>query len=161
MIYITKDDFPGIFREYVNMVYRVAFGIIRNHEEAEDVVMECFTDLINKAEFNDINHVKAWLIRVAENKSLNVMKSARVRRNVPLDEAKHEPSAPIDTTHSEIKDMVLRLPDKIKTVIYMFYYEDMQAETIATTLNISENTVYKRLAKGRKLLKMSMEEGYA
>ena len=53
----------------------------------------------------------------------------------------------------------MRLPEKIKTVIYMFYYEDMPAVEIARALEVTENTVYKRLYKGRKLLRLSLEEG--
>ena len=55
--------------------------------------------------------------------------------------------------------MVLSLPEMIKTVVYLFYYEDMPAAEIAYALDITENTVYKRLAKGRKLLKIILEEG--
>ncbi|MFR0872138.1 MAG: hypothetical protein ACLSG5_12610 [Oscillospiraceae bacterium] len=38
--------------------------------------------MINKAEFNDENHLKAWLIVTAEHKALNVAKSARMKRTV-------------------------------------------------------------------------------
>lgn len=161
MIYITREDFPEIFRMHVNTVHRIAFSIVRNHEEAEDIVMECFTDLISKGEFSDEQHIKAWLIRVAENKAKNVMRSARVRRNISFDDLTGELSAPQEQPVSEVLDMVLRLPDGLKTVMYMFYYEDIPADRISKVLGISENAVYKRLTKGRRLLKMAMEEGNA
>ena len=53
----------------------------------------------------------------------------------------------------------MSLPELFRTVIYLFYYEDMPAAEIAYALDITENTVYKRLAKGRKLLKLTLEEG--
>ena len=96
-------------------------------------------------------------MRMEEHRALNVVKSARVKRNVPL-EAAEEVAAP-QKAQNELLDTVMKLPDIVKAVIYMFYYEDMPAADIAKTLCISENTVYKRLAKGRKLLKISLEEG--
>lgn len=85
MLIITSDNFSQYYREHIQTVYRIALGIIRIPEEAEDIAADCFTAMINKAEFNDENHLKAWLIITAEHKALNVAKSARMKRTVPLD----------------------------------------------------------------------------
>lgn len=58
---------------------------------------------------------------------------------------------------NEVLDLVMRLPEKIRTTVYMFYYEDMPAADIAGILGISENTVYKRLERGRSMLKIDLE----
>lgn len=87
------------------------------------------------------------------------MKSGRIRRNVPLDEfLENTLSVPASDSEHELLDLVMRLPDKLKTTVYMFYYEDMTAAQIAGALGISENTVYKRLERGRSALKISLEE---
>ncbi len=158
MIYITENNFSEIFRQYANTVFRAAYGILCNREESEDIVMDCFTALIEKAEFTDNNHIKAWLIRVAENKAINVTRSARFRRNTPLDSAA-ELAAPAKEDSSELKEMIQQLPQDIRTAMYLFYYEDMPAEKISEILEISRNAVYKRLTRGRQLLKIALEEG--
>ena len=158
MFQITHENASAIFRQYANAVYRIALGIVRSPEEAEDILMDCFSAAIHHyGGFNDEKHLKNWLMRMAEHRALNVVKSARVKRSVPLEEA--EAVVAPQKAHSELLDTVMRLPDIVKTVVYMFYYEDMPAADIAQALCISENTVYKRLAKGRKLLKISLEEG--
>lgn len=154
---ITHENAAVVFRQYANTVYRVALGIVKVPEEAEDILMECFTAAASHSGFNDESHMKYWLIQMAEHRALNVVKSARVKRSVPLDEAA-EVAAP-QKRENEILDIVMSLPDLFKTVIYLFYYEDMTAAEIAYALDITENTVYKRLAKGRKLLKLTLEEG--
>ncbi len=162
MITVSQESIGGLFDLYADMVFRVAFGILRNREEAQDVVMDTFIALMKQTAFNDEGHIKAWLIRTAENKSINVVRSARVRHNVPLDEElENTLTAPAHDRDGEVLDMVLRLPDKLKSIIYMFYYEDMSASEIAQALCISEGTVYKRLERGRKALKLSIEEGTA
>lgn len=151
MFQITHENASALFRQYANAVYRIALGIVRSPEEAEDILMDCFSAAIHHAGgFNDENHLKNWLMRMAEHRALNVVKSARVKRNVPL-EAAEEVAAP-QKAQNELLDTVMKLPDIVKAV-------NMPAADIAKTLCISENTVYKRLAKGRKLLKISLEEG--
>ncbi len=157
MTYINGENFSEIFKRHVNTVFRVSYNILCNREEAEDVVMDCFTALIEKAEFNDDNHIKAWLIRVAENKSINITRSARVQKTAPLEHA-DTVAAPQKEDTSELKEMVKLLPKNIRTVVYLYYFEDMPAEKIAEILGITRNTVYKRLKKGRQLLKIALEE---
>ncbi len=158
MIAITKDSISGIFDRYSDMVYRISLNIVRNCEEAQDVVMDTFVALMKQDAFNDEEHVKAWLIRTAENKSLNVISSARMRKNQPLDEVlANTLAAPLTEGEYDVLDLVMRLPNKLKTTVYMFYYEDMSAAEISAALGISEATVYKRLERGRSSLKISLE----
>lgn len=158
MVLITQETIGALFDEHSDMVYRIALNIVRNREEAQDIVMETFTALIKQEYFNSWSHAKAWLIRTAENKSLNVMRSGRIKRNVPLDELlENTLSAPANEQEHEILDLVMRLPEKLRTTVYMFYYEDMPAADIAAALGISENTVYKRLERGRSMLKIDLE----
>lgn len=158
MILITHDIVSALFDEHADMVYRIALNIVKKREEAQDIVMDTFTALIRQDSFSDSTHAKAWLIRTAENKSLNVMKSGRIKRNIPLDELlENTLSSPANDREHEILDLVMRLPEKLRTTVYMFYYEDMPAADIASVLGISENTVYKRLERGRSILKIDLE----
>lgn len=158
MILITQDTVSALFDEHADMVYRIALNIVKNREEAQDIVMDTFTALIRQDCFNDRTHAKAWLIRTAENKSLNVLKSGRIKRNIPLDELlENTLSSPANDSEHDILDLVMRLPEKLRTTVYMFYYEDMPAADIAAALGISENTVYKRLERGRSMLKIDLE----
>lgn len=158
MVVVSKEMIGGLFDSYADMVYRIALNIARNREEAQDIVMDVFMVLMKQSSFNDEGHIKAWLIRTAENKAINVVRSARIQRTQPLDELlENTLSAPLNVQEHEVLDMVMRLPDKLKTTVYMYYYEDMSADEIGKVLGISANTVYKRLERGRSVLKMNLE----
>ncbi len=158
LIRITQDDICRLFDDYADMAYRISLNILRNREEAQDVVMDVFTALLSRAAFDSEEHIKAWLIRTAENKSINVVKSSRLRKNISMEDVLEGTlSVPFNESESDVMDMVMRLPDKLKTTVYMFYYEDMSAARIAEILGISENTVYKRLERGRGILKLNLE----
>lgn len=158
MVAVSRENIGALFDAHADMVYRIALNIVRNVEEAQDIVMDTFVALMKQTEFSDEGHIKAWLIRTAENKSVNVVRSCRVRRSVPLDEVlENTLAAPLTEGESELLDMVMRLPEKLRTTVYMFYYEDMSAAEIASALGITEATVYKRLERGRKTLKIDLE----
>lgn len=156
MLKINSGNFPQYYREHIQTVYRIALGIVRIPEEAEDIVTDCFTEMIKKAEFADERHLKAWLIITAEHRALNVVKSARMKRTVPLEQLPERASSRDES--GGLREMVLSLPDKLKTATYLYYYEDMPVAEIAAALGISENNVYRRLAQARKLLKLEIEE---
>lgn len=158
MIVVSKEMIGEAFDSYSDMVYRIALNIVRNREEAQDVVMDVFMALMKQSGFSDEGHIKAWLIRTAENKAINVVRSARLTKTQPLDELlANTVASPLNESEHDMLDMVMRLPDKLKTTLYMYYYEDMSAALIAQILKISENTVYKRLERGRSALKMDLE----
>ncbi len=158
MIVVSKEMIGAAFDSYSDMVYRIALNIVRNREEAQDIVMDVFMALMKQSGFNDEGHIKAWLIKTAENKAINVVRSARITKTQPLDELlANTVSSPLNSSEYDVLDMVMRLPDKLKTTVYMYYYEDMSAAQIADILKISENTVYKRLERGRSALKTDLE----
>ena len=66
MINLTQDTVGGMFDKYADMVYRIALNIVKSREEAQDIVMETFLALIKQEYFESGDHVKAWLIRGAE-----------------------------------------------------------------------------------------------
>ena len=68
---------------------------------------------------------------------------------MPLDEELKSEEKELDTTLS----VVLSLPQRYRTVIHLFYYEDYSVKDIAIALQCSENTVKTRLARGREKLK--------
>lgn len=158
MIYITPQLIEELFDAYSDMVFRIALNIVKNREEAQDIVMDVFTALLKGGSYESSEHVKAWLIRTTENKSLNVIKSGRMKHNTPLDEMLEGTlRTSLSVGDIEVLDIVMRLPEKLRTTIYMYYYEDMSAAEIAKALSISENTVYKRLERGRSVLKINLE----
>lgn len=158
MICITGEDICALFNEYADMVYRIALNIVRNREEAQDIVMDVFNALLSKTAFSSSEHIKAWLIRTAESRSLNVIKSSRFRRNISIEDIfEGTLSESFSDSEKELIELVMKLPDRLKTTVYMFYFEDMSAAEIAKALGITESNVYKRLERGRGILKINLE----
>ena len=63
-----------------------------------------------------------------------------------------------DTESQELFETVMKLPEKYRTVIHLFYYEDYSVREIADILKLSESNVKVRLSRGRAMLKDSLKE---
>lgn len=140
---------------YSTSIIRLAYSYTSNMQDAEDVVQEVFTKLIQKRpDFKDENHIKAWLIRVTINTSINLVKSIKKKGNVPLEENISYYEKEKDTLVEQLK----YIPDKYNAVLYLYYYEGYEVKEIATILNKRTSTIYTLLDRGRDILKRHLEK---
>ena len=97
--------------------------------------------------------------RVAINKAKNVNMSFWRRASVPLDDY-------METLFFETPEArglfteVLKLPEKYRIVIHLYYYEDYPVKEIAQILHMSESNIKVRLSRGRKMLKTALKEAW-
>ena len=144
-----------LYRDYMPSVYRMAYSYLQNHPDSEDVVQECFLRLAQSGKhFEDTRQVQAWLIITAANLSKDLLRRAH-RKDLPLDAAEDRP-APREE-HKELRRAVLELPDKYRTVIYLYYFEGYSVQELAKLLHRPESTVKTWLRRARELLREKIE----
>lgn len=152
---LNNEEIIDIYNRHVDTIYRVCFIYMKNKSDTEDMVQTTFIKLIkSNKKFESSEHEKAWLIRTATNTCKNNVKHW-FRKNINIDY--------IDEISENIKDdttisLILSLPDKYKSVIYMYYYEGFSTKEIANILNMKETTVRSNLSRGRALLKNVIKE---
>ncbi len=145
-----------VIETYFNMVYKLALSQTKNKSSADDVTQEVFLRYLkNTKNFESEEHRKAWLIRVTLNCSKNVFSNAWFQKTVPLsEELVFE-----EQETGEVYYAVLELPLKYRSVIHLFYYEDLSVEEISTVLNRPQSTVKSQLFRGRELLRSKLNGG--
>lgn len=158
---MDKEAFERYVHEYTTDVYRVAIANCENAQDAEDVTQNTFVKLfVSNCEWVDDEHVKRWLIRVAVNESLTLLRSPwkKHRATVTLDEVygEKEPSFTIKE-RSDLFYTVRELPPKYRAVVHLYYYVEYSVREIAEILSISETAVQTRLQRARNLLRKKLE----
>lgn len=147
---MTDIEFTEKVNTYKNMIFRLALTYLKNIQEAEDVTQDVFIKLFKcDKKFKTAEDERAWLIRVTINASKDVLKSAWLKRTVPIVEDipfEHE-------EHGELFYAVHQLESKYRSVIHLYYYEDYSIRDISKVLRIKETTVQTRLYRARKQLK--------
>lgn len=146
------------YSRFADHVFSAAFSICRSKADADDAVQETFIKyMAAQTEFDSEEHIKAWLLRVAINKAKDISTSFWHRNTVGwedyMDELTFE--APED---SRLFEAVMKLPDKYRIVIHLFYYEEYTVAEISHMLRRREGTVKSQLNRGRKLLKEMLKE---
>jgi RNA polymerase sigma-70 factor (ECF subfamily) len=134
---------------------------LKNSADAEDAVQSVFVKLINSHKvFNGDEHEKAWLMVTARNHCKDVLKSWWKSRRIDMEAL---PEVPYWDNHGESGEVLARLlslPEKYKTVLYLYYFEDYSVREISMMLGLKESTIQTQLSKGRQRLKFDLGGKY-
>lgn len=153
---ITQEIFLEVYEKYKNTVYSVIFNYVKNVDDTADLHQEVFIKLLNsETEYENDEHIKAWLIRVSTNVCINFLRSKKHISDAPFPE--DIPFFDKEDNSDLIKE-ILALPEKYRIPIHLFYYEDYSIKQIATVLDMPEATVKIRLKRGREKLKKSLKK---
>lgn len=137
---------------YLGTVYRLAYARTRSRQDAEDVTQEVMLKLVSHAhEITGEEHLKAWLLRVTANQTTSLFRTAWRRLTLPLNDAVLPVQTP-QPPNDALDEALGMLNRDLRTVIHLYYYEDMSTAEIAHTLHIRPEAVRKRLSRARKLL---------
>ncbi len=166
----TSESFDEVMRHYTPTVYRIAFTRLGNAADAEDVSQNVFVKYF-KADitFESEEHRKAWLLRCAVNCANSFASSAWYRHNRDTDDPEQllesipdggsvEGAAELLETREGVLNAVMKLPPKYRTVIFLFYFEDLSTAQISSVIKARESTVRSQLSRARELLKKMLKE---
>ena len=154
---MERQAFMDAVTQHQDMVYRVALHWFGVPQDAEDAVQEVFLRLYTEEKrFEGPEHLRRWLLRVTVNVCKDALKSPWRKRRVPLDSI---PEPVFEQPEQrELYREVLALPEKYRTVLGLYYYEELSTKEIAALLHIRQTAVTTRLARGRELLKQRLKE---
>lgn len=143
---------------YGDKVLRLAYSYVHNMSDAEDILQDTLIQYMKAAPtFENSEHEKAWILRVASNISKNKIKYNNYRET---DELMEELVAEDEEDLSFVWDAVKQLPEKYREVIHLFYEEGFSTGEIAKILKRKESTVRSDLLRGREKLKTILKEAY-
>lgn len=147
-----------VLNTYGNSILRYAYSYLHNMSDAEEVLQDTLVKFLQTAPvFETAQHEKAWFMRVAGNLSKNRLAYNKVRM---ADELSEELAAGGQEELSFVWDAVKALPEKLRAVIHLFYYEGYSTAEIARLLGRNEATVRSDLHRGRAKLKEALKEAY-
>ena len=142
------------------MVLRLALANTGNRADAEDIFQEVFIRLVRSIDkIQDEDHLRYWLIRATVNRCKSLYSSTYRKRELPVEElparAAESYTEEVDTPAT---DAVRDLPEKYRTPIHLFYFEELSISEIAGILDSTEGAVKTQLSRGRKMLSESLKK---
>lgn len=154
------EAFAPLVRRYLQPAYNVAYRLLSNRQDAEDLVQEAFlTALANLRSFDRSRPFGPWFYRIVWTRGLNLRKSLARRAAEPLEAERHpgaaDPSA--DAERSDLAETVLgalaELPERQRLIVQLFDLDGFSGAEIGEMLGLNPGTVRWYLHQGRRALR--------
>lgn len=159
-----EEAFAALFHQYKNLIYRTAYLILDNAEEAEDVLQEAFLQVYRSlSTFQPSKGAfTTWLYRITVNCCLSRRRKPHLSV-IPLDDMPSAslagPQSSQDSLEMEeaVRLALRRLSKKLRAVVILRYYLELPYAEIAQVLDIPMGTVKSRLDLALKALRRELE----
>lgn len=149
---MTNDDFIHAVKRNNQRLYMLSLSFTKSHDDAEDILQNVFLKLWKyKGKFENQEHMDKWLTTVCVNESKNCLKLP-FRKHTNLEDVLDLYTFDVQKDY-DVFNAVMSLPKKERTVIHLFYYEDMSVKDMAEMLEMKESAVKTRLHRARCRLK--------
>lgn len=156
--------FERIVDEYKNKIFALAYGYTRDQHMAQDLSQEIFIKVYqNIPSFQGQSSFSTWLYRVGKNCCIDwIRKNRRRMENTILEDGEREyvddgQNPEEDAILNERKEMLYRaiqkLPEKYRTPLMLFHFQDLTYEEIGKVLKIPTKTVATQLYRGKRMLR--------
>jgi len=165
---LSKRDeaaFEQVFKTHYKNLHAYAFTILKDEDEAEEMVQQVFFKLWERSEHLSFSGpIAAYLYRAVHNESLNFIKHQKVKAGHQLQVAysmknKSEQAQPRmirKELENKFREALNELPEQCRTVFQLSRFEDMKYKEIADKLEISVKTVENHMGKALKLLRTKL-----
>lgn len=154
---LTTEEVASLYRRYAGMVYQISLMLLKNAPDAEDAVQTVFRRAMEREEpFAGPDHERAWLIVAARNECKNQLRHWWRTKRADVES--------LDTLTWEqpedgaLWDVILRLPEREKTALYLHYYQGYSTGETAELMKSRPSTVRSWLCRARRKLKDLLEE---
>ena len=175
------DAFQELVGRFQERVYGLALRITRNQADAEDVTQQTFLSLIEKVtSFRGESAAANWILRIATNHALKLLRKRRGQPTVSWDESGEEESygslphpnfiaqwketPEVLALRAEVREQIdtalSRLDDKYRLVFVLRDIEGLSVRETAEALDISESNVKIRLLRARLMLREQMTKEF-
>jgi len=169
-----QKAYQVLFERHRQAIFHIAFKIVRDKEEARDLVQETFIKAFSSLKsYNPDYRFTTWLYKIVANSSIDHIRKRRINVfsldqpmstkdgevNVEVADMSYNPEKDLTTKQNQlsITKAIDSLPEKYKQVIVMRHHEDKSYEDIAKILAVPVGTVKARIFRARELLKKKLK----
>lgn len=164
----SSEKFEQIYTKYRVLMYRVAYDLLKNRQDAEDAVQSAFVKIYDHiADIGDVDspRTRSFVMVVARNVCLNELRSKQHDSGEDIEELDVAAEGSVeDAVFSEIGVAVIEnalreLPDKYRDILYLTVFRELDLRGAAELLGITYENAKSRLQRARKKLAVLLDKG--
>ena len=156
-----EDQLELAVREHAQMVFRIAYSVLRDHHDAEDATQETFLRVLKaRTKITSVKDPQSWFARIAwrvaverRKKTPEISLGEGGQDQFPSADAPADQAVAGSQIAEALERLIPALPEQLRDVVTLSTLEEMAPARIASVLNISEAAVRSRLFRARQILK--------
>lgn len=158
---MAKEQLTEYLLNNQQKFYRIAYCYVKDKDRALDIVQNMVCKAFEKWHtLKNKNAMKTWVYRILINECLDTVR--KEKREYPMEQGKLPEEIYIERAYEKedtIATCMEQLPENIRTVLQLRYYEDLSLKEIAAVTDTNLSTVKTRLYNGLNKLKIMLKEG--
>lgn len=154
-----NEPFTSLVFRQSRFVFRVAYAVVRNVQDAEDITQETFLKIYRAGAWRQMKDERAFLARTAWRIAIErkVVKAEQTPTAEPVSmEQSPEQAALAADWNATVHKMMDALPDELREPLVLSAIDEMRSHEIGEILGIPEGTVRTRLMRARQILKQKL-----
>ena len=142
------ESFGKLCGRYYSAMVAISFSILSDHQLAEDSAQETFARaLLNIKKLKNQDKFAQWLAAICRNVAKDMLSE---RNKIPNNEALSQIEQESNQNHMQINRAIEKLPDSMKELVVLRYYDGLSYEKISDVLGISKASINGRLTRAKK-----------
>lgn len=160
---MDKDTFCEYIKLYEKSMYLLAFSIVKNDADANEVISESIYRAFKNLHLLKNNKAfKTWILQIVHNTSVELIrKNSKIIIVYDIPRLTDETTENITLTKLTVQDATNKLKQPYRTVVTLFYFENLSVIKIAQITGCNVFTVKKQLSRARKMLKEILKEDFS
>ncbi len=152
----NRSAYTELLRAYSGRVFAICLAMLGNRDDAEDITQQTLLK-----GFTDISHLRddgkfgAWIVQIARNLCIDLLRGKSVESSANI-RIQRQLKADSDE-HAELRAALERLPQEYRMALMLYYFDGKSAGGVAEVLGTSEQAIYTRLSRARKMLRKMLE----
>jgi RNA polymerase sigma-70 factor (family 1) len=161
-----EGAFAEIYQRYCYRLFTVAYGKLKSHEAAEELIQDLFADLWSRRAGLQVERLESYLFSMVRYRIINYIKTQKLKAGYDLYCRLSQPATDLSTENSlALNDLtsalmtgVRKLPEKSREVFQLSRLEHYTVPEISLRVNLSEKAVEYHLTKSLKLLRSYLRD---
>lgn len=174
LVQMSRTGDRAAFKELVDLykdkLHRLAYRMLHNRHDSEDVVQETFMRVyMNLNHYDENQKFSTWIFRIGKNLCIDLLRKKKVDHSLdagmgdeqdrafyeklPSDDASPESRLLLNEMQEQMRRIIEKLSDKYKAIVTLYYLHELSLQEISDTLGMPVTTVKSRLHRGREQIR--------
>lgn len=170
-----RAAFAELVELYKDKIYHLAYRMLHNRHEAEEIVQETFLRVFTNLErYDETQKFSTWIYRIGTNLCIDRLRKRKPSYSLdsemnegegtdwysllPSQEDTPDEQLLLSETQTQIRESIETLPEKYKAVVILRYLQDLSLQEISDVLSMPVTTIKTRLHRGREFLRKKLEK---